>query len=189
LRSFQPPARWEDDGGALVSAASGANTAVARTSIGIAAEPVGRARFERVLQRLTSGRLTAGDLIAGVLRRTTRQGARHCDAERRQDERFHALLLVFLLPARLCGRIADTAILGPRVAPELVSAVARRIRALGPHGGSSAVHQAGRTSGRFLGKPAMTERSRLSVSAISSLMRADHSLTRRKAMSSLDVAR
>jgi hypothetical protein len=113
--------------------------------------------------------LTAEDLIAGVLRRTTRQGARHCDAERRQDERFHALLLVFLLSARLCARIADTAIRGPRVAPELGSAVMRGIRALGPHGGSSAVHQAGRTSGRFLGKPAMTERSRLSVSATISI--------------------
>ena len=53
--------------------------------------------------------------------------------------------------------------------PELGSAVVRRIRALGPHGGSSAVHQAGRTSGRFLGKPAMTERSRLSVSATISI--------------------
>ena len=48
---------------ALVSTAAGAKTAVARTSIAIAPEPVGCARFERVLQRLTSGRLTAGDLI------------------------------------------------------------------------------------------------------------------------------
>jgi hypothetical protein len=38
-----------------------------------------------------------------------------------------------------------------------------------PRGGSSVVHQAGRTSGRFLGKPAMTERSRLSVSATISI--------------------
>ena len=80
----------------LVSAPAGANTTVTRTSIGIAAEPVGRARFERVLQRFTGGRLAAGDLIAEVLRRTTRQGACRRDAERRQYERFHALLPVFL---------------------------------------------------------------------------------------------
>jgi hypothetical protein len=58
--------------GQLVSAATGADTAVARASIGVAVEPVGRVRLEWVLQGLIGGRLIARDLSDGVLRRATR---------------------------------------------------------------------------------------------------------------------
>ena len=62
-------------------------------------------------------------------------------------------------------RIADAAIPGRALYRNFFPQYPRAA----PHGGSSAVDQAGRTSGRFLGNWAMTERSRLRVSATISI--------------------
>jgi hypothetical protein len=76
---------------ALVSAAAGADTAVARASVAIAAEPVGRSRFEWVVQLRLLGlclldhAMMAVDPLVGVLGRISRHRGRRYDAKRQRQ--------------------------------------------------------------------------------------------------------
>src|ERR1700761_4223952 len=76
----------------LVSAAAGADTAVARASIAVAAEPVGRPRFEWVVPlRLLGLRLLDQMLVTvypmvGVLSRISRHRGRRYNAKRQRQD-------------------------------------------------------------------------------------------------------
>src|SRR5689334_18054153 len=143
--------------GALVSAAAGADTAVARASIAVAAEPVRRPRFEWVVPlRLLGLRLLDQMLVTvypmvGVLSRISRHRGRRYNAKRqRQDQRLHFLLLVFLLS--VVAFVANCRRHDPRAAqatqtPSPVNRVEGRPLCT--------IHQAGTIADRFFGICAM----------------------------------